>query len=43
MFHPIRALQRLAFRFYSGYYETEAWAIQRREAMERHPSAQAVK
>lgn len=24
MIHPIRALQRFAFKFYSGYFETVA-------------------
>ena len=37
MIHPIRALQRFAFKFYSGYFETVA--AERLEAMNRHPSA----
>lgn len=40
MLHPIRALQRLAFKFFSGHYETETWLKQ--QAIKRHPSGEGV-
>lgn len=38
MIRPIRALQLIALKFWSGLYESNLTEAKRRESMVRHPS-----